>query len=113
MLARNTARCARMIRGALGEKVVTGIARDTGFARRLRKFTPLRTARTFLVGLAAGNTNTLADLLRLFTDLGEEPMSSKPFHDRLATRGAVPGATECAWPGGLRRQGEDARLSFR
>ena len=87
MLARNTTRCARIIRGALSEKVVTGIARDTGFAQRLRKFTPLRAAWTFLVGLAAGNMNTLADLLRLFTDLTEETMSYKPFHDRLATRG--------------------------
>ena len=87
MLDRNTTRCARIVREALSEDVVTALARESGFARRVRKFTPLRAAWTFLVGLASGSTNTLADFLRLFTDLSQETMAYKPFHDRLSTVG--------------------------
>ena len=87
MLDRNTTRCARIVREALSEDVVTALARESGFARRVRKFTPLRAAWTFLVGLASGSTNTLADFLRLFTDLSQETMAYKPFHDRLSTLG--------------------------
>ena len=90
MSERNVNRCAREIRGALREDFVDDLARRTGFCRKRRKFTAVRAAWTFITGLASGKINTLADLLRLFTDLTDETMGYKPFHDRLVARGSRP-----------------------
>ena len=83
----NVTRCARAIREALDEELVNEIGRESGFCRKLRKFTPIRAAWTIISGLASGKIDTLADLLRLFTDLTDETMGYKPFHDRLSAPG--------------------------
>lgn len=85
MNGRQVTRCAAEIRRALSENLLNEIARETRFSRKLRKFTPFRAAWTFIVGFASGNIRTLADLLRLFTDLTDQTMGYKPFHDRLST----------------------------
>ena len=73
------------IRAVLSEDFVNSIALETGFCRRLRKLTPIRTAWTFVVGLGSGTANTLADFVRLFADLTGDRIHYKPFHDRLST----------------------------
>lgn len=87
MLDGNVTRCAKAIREALSEELVTQLARDSGFARRLRKFTPYGAAWTFLVGLASGRVETLADIRRLFIELSGKTIAYKPFHDRLSVPG--------------------------
>ncbi len=84
MDCQDASRCADTIRRVLSEDLVNSIAREAGFFRRLRKLTPLRMAWTFLVGLGSGTADTLADFVRLFTDLTAVTVHYKPFHDRLS-----------------------------
>jgi hypothetical protein len=63
---------------------VNSVAAKSGFFKRLRKLTPLRAAWTFIVGMGSGTADTLADFVRLFSDLTGEHICYKPFHDRLS-----------------------------
>ncbi len=83
----NSIQCSGKLRKILSEENLNFLGEKTGFCERLRKFTPVRAIWTFVTGLGSGNVNTLADFQRLFCDLSGEPMSYKPFHDRLSCEG--------------------------
>ncbi len=87
MLEHHATRCAGSIKSALARIDVERIAKETGFCKRRRKLTPLRALWTFVTAMACGTTKSLADIVRLFTDLTEEEMAYKPFHDRLSVPG--------------------------
>lgn len=87
MECQNATRCANRIRRVLSEDLVNSIAKEAGFFKRLRKLTPVRAAWTFLVGLGSGTADTLADFVRLFSDLTGVQIQYKPFHDRLSNPG--------------------------
>lgn len=86
-MQRDATRCAKAIRQVLSADRVRQLAQETGFGKRRRKLTPLRTVWLFVVGLGSGTANTLADLVRLFSDLSGETIRYKPFHDRLSKKG--------------------------
>lgn len=86
-MQRDATRCAKAIGQVLSEDRVGRIAEETGFGRRRRKLTPLRAVWLFVVGLGSGTANTLADLVRLFSDLSGVTIEYKPFHDRLSKDG--------------------------
>lgn len=79
--------CASSIRQGLSEVVLNSLARESGYCRKLRKLTPLRTALTVISGLGSGTTKSVADLRRTFTDISGETIGYKPFHDRLSSPG--------------------------
>ena len=60
------------------------IALETRFARRKkRKLGALDMSCVLVAGLASGTADSVADLLRTFTDLTGRAMSYNPFYDRL------------------------------
>lgn len=81
----NPTKCALGLRSTLSEKILDPIAKSTGFCLKRRKLTASRAAWTFVVGMASGTANTLADFVRIFGDLTGERMAYKPFYDRLKT----------------------------
>ncbi len=80
-------RCAAALKRVLSENRINKIASEATFFERLRKFTPIRAIWTFVTAMGSGTTNSLAGILRLFTDLTGESMAYKPFHDRLSVAG--------------------------
>lgn len=85
-MSENVIRCAGKVKEALSHKVIEEIAFDSGFFRRLRKFTPARAIWTLVTALGSG-VRTLADIHRLFMELTGETIGYKPFHDRLSQAG--------------------------
>ena len=68
-MSRDFIRCASALKRVLSEDRVNTIASKATFFERLRKLTPIRTIWTFVTAMGSGTTNSLAGILRLFTDL--------------------------------------------
>ena len=74
----------RQFQGALGEKELTEIGRDTGFTERLREVTPFRLALATIGAMACGRVETIADIQRSFRAVTGSKVAYKPFHKQLA-----------------------------
>lgn len=78
--------CSQELRQVFSEKVVNARGLKSGFAKRLRKFTPVPALWSFVTGFGSGQAKSLADFPRLFTELTGETIEYKAFHDRLSNR---------------------------
>jgi len=72
---------------ALSEAEVNQLGRDTGQSQRLRTVTPHRLFVSTIAGLAGGNVDSLADLLRTFNCHNDVLVAYKAFYNRLARPG--------------------------
>jgi len=79
------------MRGALARALsaddVNQLGRDTGQSERLRTITPHRLFLSIVAGLAGGQVESLADLLREFNHQNDVTVAYKPFYNRLAREG--------------------------
>lgn len=76
--------CSQELRQVFSEKVVNERGLESGFAKRLRKFTAVPALWSFVTGFGSGQAKSLADFPRLFTELTGETIEYKAFHDRLS-----------------------------
>lgn len=72
---------------ALSEEEVNELGRETGQSERLRTVTPHRLFVSTIAGLADGNVDSLADLLREFNRHNHVLVAYKAFYNRLARPG--------------------------
>jgi hypothetical protein len=72
---------------ALSVDDVNQLGRDTGQSERLRTVTPHRLFLATIAALAAGNVESLADLLREFNHQNDVTVAYKAFYNRLARPG--------------------------
>ncbi len=72
---------------ALSVEDVNQLGRDTGQSERLRTITPHRLFLSTIAALAAGNVESLADLLREFNHQNHVTVAYKAFYNRLARPG--------------------------
>jgi len=72
---------------ALSVDDVNQLGRDTGQSKRLRTITPHRLFLSMVAGLAGGQVDSLADLLREFNHQNDVTVAYKPFYNRLARQG--------------------------
>jgi hypothetical protein len=80
----------RALARALSTDDVNEIGRQTGQRERLRTITPHRLFLSTVAGLAGGQVESLADLLREFNHHNDVTVAYKAFYNRLAR----PGFTE-------------------
>jgi len=71
----------------LSEAEVNQLGRDTGQSQRLRTVTPHRLFLSTIAGLADGNVDSLADLLRTFNHHNDVVVRYRAFYNRLARPG--------------------------
>ena len=83
-------RMRRALARALSTDDVNEIGRQTGQSERLRTITPHRLFLSLVAGLAGGQVESLADLLREFNHHNDVTVAYKAFYNRLAR----PGFTE-------------------
>jgi hypothetical protein len=74
----------RTLGEALSEESVNELGRKTGQSKRLRVVTPFRLVAALLAAMAAGATETIADLCREFNFQNGTTTAYKPFYMRLA-----------------------------
>jgi hypothetical protein len=74
---------AKALRNTLGKDAAEELARQSGFVKRKRKLLPQALVLAVLTTLGLGKVDWLADILRAYNALTPEPMSYKPFHNRL------------------------------
>src|SRR4030095_2959834 len=72
---------------ALSEEEINQLGRETGQSERLRTVTPHRLFVSTIAGLADGNVESLADLLREFNRHNHVLVAYKAFYNRLARPG--------------------------
>lgn len=72
---------------ALSIDDVNQLGRETGQSERLRTITPHRLFLSVMAGLASGQVESLADLLREFNHQNEVTVAYKAFYNRLARVG--------------------------
>jgi Transposase DDE domain len=72
---------------ALSVDDVNQLGRDTGQSERLRTVTPHRLLLSTIAGLAGGNVESIADLLREFNYHNDVTVAYKAFYNRLARPG--------------------------
>jgi hypothetical protein len=72
---------------ALSTDDVNELGRRTGQSERLRPITPHRLFLSMIAGLAGGQVESLADLLREFNHHNDVTVAYKAFYNRLARPG--------------------------
>lgn len=80
-------RMRRALARALSTDDVNEIGRQTGQSERLRTITPHRLFLSMVAGLAGGQVESLADLLREFNHHNDVTVAYKAFYNRLARPG--------------------------
>ena len=71
-------------RSAFDRETIENLARSTDFTKRIRVIEPHQFVISAVTAMATQQTETIADIVRTFNAIADEPVEYKPFHNQLA-----------------------------